>query len=152
MAFDQPVFVRQAWQDKPAKQFLGLAPVEENGADVRMGGKEASEIIGFDVAYVGIETTRSHALVCNIPQGGAAIRKALQTLGIGEFGSESEQFPEDWPEGVPGVGIVLMCVQRSAAWHGAQNQDARIASGNGRKADLGHLFVAWFRCLHARQV
>ena len=123
-------------QDAAVEGLRGLAAVEANRFDLTVRTEKALEVIDLDggLLDIAVEARWPAAGLDHVPQGEPVGDKQRQPLLVGEIGAGAEEVRHDRPEGVAGVGVVLLPPERFPAGDAAEDEDAGIRAGHRRKA------------------
>ena len=114
---------------------IGFAAIETDGMNMRIMGKQGSEVIALFIFYVGVKAALSLADGNGIPKGNMMAAEHSQTLRIVSrrrrlFQNAGHQ----GPEAVLWMGIILLGFKGGNAGHGAETQLGTVFVNAGAKA------------------
>lgn len=114
---------------------IGFAAIETDGMNMRIMGKQGSEVIALFIFYVSVKAALSLADGNGIPKGNMMAAEHSQTLRIvSRWSRLFQDAGHHGPEAILGMGIILLGFQRGHAGHGAENQMGTVFVNAGSKA------------------
>ena len=105
---------------------LGLAAIETDARDAGVGQEEFGKIIDYDRFIVdrGIEAALPDAASDHVPERNAGRRERCLAARVGRLWIKAADHPENRPEMIARVRVVLPRSKRGITRHAAKNQQA----------------------------
>lgn len=111
----------------------GIAAVEDQQADVRMGFEQAGEVVGDLITEISVGGAFPHGGGKYIPKGDVILPQQGILGIVCVFKGFATGGEEKRPEAVGGVGIIPPALKRLRSRQRAENEDAGILVDMGRE-------------------
>ena len=119
---------RQGWKNMAFPGLFSHGAVEKDCVYPRVLRKKRGEVVGDDgrCFNVGIQAAGPDAGGEDVPEGDPAVFEGSEAFFVGDRRRYGQNFFHNRPEGVSGVGIILVRGQGGTAGHASENQKTGV--------------------------